>query len=441
MSEWNSPLSINYETPFIYERDESCPPIGPGAVPDPASITDGLTTRRQREMDAHRAIMEWHARDLINTTWCQRGWTFQELISSRRQLIFHNDTVNWQCHFASWHEKQRHITTGPCSSVGEAQHHNDTSSSFVALCNKRVLTYAHDVHDAFAGVLSAFGQSIPGGFICGLPRIFFDAALLWQPPEPLFRRASDVFSALPSWSWMSPDEEDSRDSNNFWQPASWQTRRTVVWSYSLAVDGERVPVVDATADFTHDRAHKGWREEYCERAQKAYFTHPQAGAQEFWFPIPLAAMTTTPGSPPPCQPAYLQCLTRRGFIQISKLFQNRRTLQCMCATLCDPDGRWAGVLRLNASSSNSAEFHGAAVGETCELMEVSAGSVENQRGGDVSVDEWEDAECPRHTGTYDFVNVLWIEWVNGVAYRKALGRVWESALAGVAAEEAHITLG
>jgi hypothetical protein len=32
-------------------------------------------------------------------------------------------------------------------------------------------------------------------------------------------------------------------------------------------------------------------------------------------------------------------------------------------------------------------------------------------------------------GLYEFVNVLWTEWVEGVAYRKALGRgkrdVWE----------------
>ncbi|KAF4784448.1 heterokaryon incompatibility protein [Colletotrichum scovillei] len=492
VNEWNSPPSPVNEPLAVPQEDMDAPPD----VPDTFSATETPNVRRQREVDAHRAIMEGHARDLVNTAWCQRGWTFQELMFSRRQLVFHNDTVNWQCHCASWHENQKFIVAEPCSGVGEVEQHskNDNKDDskdnsiengnenrvsapsstellpgvspwpdfhryarLVALYDKRVLTYDHDVHDAFAGVLSAFGQSFPGGFICGLPRIFFDAALLWQPYDPLVRRTSDLSSSLPNWSWMgwqgNLQSESWRsgyrylrggnpdDSDDFWRPDSWKTRRTVVWSYSLTVDGERFPVGDETAEFMDDSASKGWCEKYCERAQKPYFNHPQAGAQEFWFPIPLATTASINGSPPLCTPAYLHGITRRGSLQISKLFHDHRASQCVCATLCESNGRWAGVLRLNAASSDPEEYYGAAVGETCGLVEISSGSAENQPREDVGFDGWEEAEFARHRGKYKFVNVLWVEWRDGVAYRKALGRVWEAAWARVASEGVQITLG
>lgn len=63
-------------------------------------------------------------------------------------------------------------------------------------------------------------------------------------------------------------------------------------------------------------------------------------------------------------------------------------------------------------------------GRQCDLVELSAGSVDgNQPNGVVSFDEWDQPSCPRHTRLYKFVNVLWIECVGEVAHRKALGRV------------------
>ncbi|KXH51918.1 heterokaryon incompatibility protein, partial [Colletotrichum nymphaeae SA-01] len=460
VNEWNSPPSPVNEPLAVPQEDIAAPPD----VPDTFSATEAPKVCRQREVDAHRAIMEGHARDLINTAWCQRGWTFQELMFSRRQLVFHNDTVNWQCHCASWHENQKHIVTGPCSGVGEEEQHGIDDSMSKANGNDDTedgkMTTAPLPHHQLSFYLASprgLTSTVSGGFICGLPRIFFDAALLWQPYEPLVRRASDLSSALPSWSWMgwqgNLQSESWRsgyrylrggnpgDSNDFWRPDSWQTRRTVVWSYSLTVDGERFPVGDETAEFMDDPASKGWCEKYCERAQKPYFTHPQAGAQEFWFPIPLATIDSVNDGPPSCTPAYLHGLTRRGSLQISKLSHDHRTSQCVCATLCESNGRWAGVLRLNAASLDSDEYYGAAVGETCRLVEISAGSAENQPRDDVGFDGWEEAEFARHRGEYKFVNVLWVEWRDGVAYRKALGRIWEAAWARVASEDVQITLG
>lgn len=55
----------------------------------------------------------------------------------------------------------------------------------VALFNIRHLRYQEDVLDVFAGVLSEVNRWFICGFISGLPQMFFDAALLWQPHLPM----------------------------------------------------------------------------------------------------------------------------------------------------------------------------------------------------------------------------------------------------------------
>jgi hypothetical protein len=42
---------------------------------------------------------------------------------------------------------------------------------------------------------------------------------------------------------------------------------------------------------------------------------------------------------------------------------------------------------------------------------------------------------------YEYYNVLWIEWENGIAYRKALGRVYKEAWEAQELEEVDIVLG
>lgn len=43
--------------------------------------------------------------------------------------------------------------------------------------------------------------------------------------------------------------------------------------------------------------------------------------------------------------------------------------------------------------------------------------------------------------SYAFYNVLWIEMVEGVAYRKAVGRVWKDAWKQQATKDVDILLG
>ncbi len=85
--------------------------------------------------------------------------------------------------------------------------------------NLRELTRPEDVLAAFAGITTALSQIFYGGFICGLPNLFFDIALCWRPLGPCQRRMPSCQSSaneagLPSCSW-----------------AGWKALPYWVWQY------------------------------------------------------------------------------------------------------------------------------------------------------------------------------------------------------------------
>jgi hypothetical protein len=68
-------------------------------------------------------------------------------------------------------------------------------------------------------------------------------------------------------------------------------------------------------------------------------------------------------------------------------------------------------------------------GIALELIAISRGYAYNQ-GSAEGIDKWKLEERPKDTELYEYYNERWIEWNNGVAHRKGLGRVlkatWES---------------
>lgn len=82
-------------------------------------------------------------------------------------------------------------------------------TSLVNEFNQTQLTYEGDCLAAFAGIASALSLSFDGVFLSGLPEMFFDVVLLWQPVGDLRRRQNSLESrsfvqspCLPSWSWV-----------------------------------------------------------------------------------------------------------------------------------------------------------------------------------------------------------------------------------------------
>lgn len=145
--------------------------------------------------------------------WSSRGWTFQENLFSPRKLIFTQDSIRWECEKATWIEDQA-TTKEKSSAKNKAQLPTMLQlkvpdvKTLVTLLNdyaRRSLTFEEDALFACAGVFSPLQTSYHGGFISGLPRAFFNSALLWVHDGPATRRRArsedESKVCLPSWSW------------------------------------------------------------------------------------------------------------------------------------------------------------------------------------------------------------------------------------------------
>lgn len=438
---------------------------------DTSSVFAPLKPRPKTSSD----ILVEQALSLMQSAWYSRGWTFQEQIFSRRKIVLQDETVNWECLCSAWHESQRPVCAdGASQGVSGGQRvatevfglDNHRWPDFyrfarlVSLFNQRRLTYPEDAINAFAGVMAKLSLRFSGGFVCGLPQMFFDSALLWQPHKPVFRRkpkgsANLEETCLPSWSWVgwqgdinsqswrsaydymrkNPDEYYEKDPY-IWQPTSWRTVSTVQWFYlddaggkhRIDVSGQkyRESCLDPTAALP-----PGWSRHDCLTTGRPFFRHESDVSQEFWYPVPLG--DDIPSASPHIKSRFISCRTRRAVLHVGDIFWNAEASTCNCADLLDEGGNWVGVLRYQTSIPSLCDRH--------EFIEISAGTVLNHETEEVSFDEWFRPGCPRKAGEYKFYNVMAISWVSSIAYRQAVGRVMKSTWEKLATEEIDVTLG
>jgi hypothetical protein len=178
------------------------------------------------------------------------------------------------------------------------------------------------------------------------------------------------------------------------------------------------------------------RKPVLERSQPYFYTHESNPKRRFWYPIPIRK---------PAEP-----LIRGG--SLTYLFSVVQTIDCLSLdkdsfgpmgslvyeslslSLKDDEGSWAGVLRPHHVN----DIIG--VGSV-QLIAISSGRC-RQHGiymGDL--EEWDMHERPKTGVWYEFYNVLWIEWSEGIAYRKGIGRVWKDMWDRQNPKEIDITLG
>jgi hypothetical protein len=144
--------------------------------------------------------------------WDTRGWTFQEDLFSGRKLIFDDDCVRWHCQTVLCYEDSLTSCSGYSRQTQAtdrlllALHPNMASlRNLLQSFNCREFSFPEDVLKAFWCTATALTASFNGGFIWGLPAVFFDIALLWQLQDEMYRRTGrSEYSQmvwLPSWSW------------------------------------------------------------------------------------------------------------------------------------------------------------------------------------------------------------------------------------------------
>jgi hypothetical protein len=416
-------------------------------------------------------IMQRLAVELTQTTWFSRGWTFQEYLFSPRRLVFHSNTINWDCHCASWHENQRHISS-------KIYHWEKRDNNFgmdmtswpnmyrlirlICLFNRRLLTRQEDVLDAFEGPLQSFRAVFEGGFIAGLPQMFFDAALLWQPYSPLLRREASGFETstevtLPSWSWVGWQGNlhseswlagfDYTSGMNNWSGAitTSSTVSTVKWFLSSSTTSSKTSIIVSADELrrrslatTSEPLPEGWSDGsygYYYESPKDYQPFGYSfrdGDQPFRYPVPIMNNKSQPALS--IRASFIHGRTRSATLPISALLSDIPSVRhgCVTAALVHKDDLFAGYLRLNEDINNIKTR----VGDTCELIELSSGESCSSDDGEL---DWEGGTTFRPI--HSFFNIMWIEWKDSIAYRKAVGRIEKSVWEDIARKEVDIKLG
>ena len=342
----------------------------------------------------HKKIQEHH-QELQASVWNHRAWTFQEQVFSRRLLVFGEDEVSWECHCTVWFEGMD-VIEGQCQDNSEVVAQGFSFAvpaklwdyaCHVEQYNRRALTFPEDALDAFGGILTTLSTVFIGGFICGLPKMYFDAALLWYNKPPLERRRAvrDQTRAMPpTWAWAAWGGPISfRDHAK--TPESIEP--LVRWNYRAHGQNQWQPI--APDHYQQSLVPQKTTDEL-KACARAHTTQSDQGNGN----------DKGPATPRESPSHLLFSQPLRSFFQIGEIYGSVQVLL----------KKSAGMLTsCEALSLKSRD-------QLCEVVAVSALS-----GKDV-------------------YNVLWIEWDNGIAHRKGVGWVTKSAWSGQKSEPIDLIL-
>ncbi|CCL99283.1 uncharacterized protein FIBRA_01299 [Fibroporia radiculosa] len=192
-------------------------------------------TRAQRQhievvQDLHFAVPLPTLREVLaQSIWGTRGWTYQELMLSRRRLYFTNQQVYFECGQEIWCEdvlaesKRLPRSYHPLRNTGGGNFtylreppswlKRDYTLGYMTAIGQytqRKLTNEADAVDAISALTNAMakGFKLAGGvpsqaFRYGMAVVDLNQALLWQPTAGtlLTRRCIPKGAPWPSWSW------------------------------------------------------------------------------------------------------------------------------------------------------------------------------------------------------------------------------------------------
>ncbi|QDS76565.1 hypothetical protein FKW77_006876 [Venturia effusa] len=415
--------------------------------------------------------------------WHSRAWTFQERAVSPRTLIFTNNTVYWDCLSARWFEniKASPDLSASHQTLRHRQHHQGESRTenkpllegrwpsyslkiqpwpdleqyfhLVDGFNGRNLTFETDALLAFTAIISAMSKSFPGGFHYGLPVFMFDIGLLWTSSTPLKRR-----TGFPTWSWLGwagrismslpySNQQDPKTRSILAPYGSSEVQNLVIF-YKVPRNELHQIKVDNSYHVLRDEAQNAdyspplqWTKSWDCLHRRFVFQHEDFPAYKLDFPYPVfppvlddESTSFTPHLSFEAQSCTLFLRTAWASGEEADLF--------VTIDLGTIDDQWAGTLGQTFRRTDDFKEDTA-----CELIAISQQSamIPRDEWGDVVDDvPFDEMKKIREIGTmakYEFYNVLWIEWVDGVAYRKALGRVWKDAWERQEIKTIQVTLG
>ncbi|CVL05332.1 related to tol protein [Fusarium mangiferae] len=417
----------------------------------------------------------------------QRGWTCQEYAMAKRKIIFHRREVHWVCSCSLWHEELALFTEiddelHPQSNIVIAGFPDDSSlSRYFHEYNQRSLTFEEDALPALSGLLSVFSRSFEGGFLYGIPEMFFEHSLCWRASstEGIQRRIESSrpiesrfeYSDLPSWSWLGwkgsindRGQTGIRVGSNYtgeeehveeaFPITEWYTSRSPADPHNRRrrIRPTWFEKREGYRDFTKPLP-PGWKrvpepgnepQIYPDGCGKYLFQHESMleryGAPLYWYyPFPVSEIQES--TPPfmPEQTPYLFCETVQA--RLSGYQQDSHKLYFLWdneAKLCDGFGKEIGKLHLPNEETRD-RFPENVNGDEAGLQVDIVAVCRLKRCSKT----WDRGKWKTRLPIFreDLYLVLWVEWKDGVAYRVASGEVIASEWESLDLEKVSLVLG
>ncbi|KAI9787265.1 MAG: hypothetical protein M1816_007679 [Peltula sp. TS41687] len=409
----------------------------------------------------------------------ERAWTYQEYRMSQRRILFYNKEVHWQCQCSEWHEElilQAEVDKeiDPRLSVMLAGFPDlESLNHGLTEYNDRELSYEEDALPAISGYLSVISRAFPGGFLYGIPEMFFESGLCWRPywsHVELKRRTSSGRSsiarsspsALPSWSWIGwqgllsgGDGEAARINDRSscigetipitqWYTSSSPNdppsrRRKIRSTWFENRDSFKDLSRPLPVGWTRHKAPQQLEDEephlYPDGCGEYIFSHcnmPDKDCEFWYYPFPVADIQESTPTCTPEQTPYVFCETKRAQLwAVQSGDENIVDLQSeSCAEI--------GLLRLHNEQQRKLFPQTTAddpLGKPVELVAICRSryyqNTWNEERRRYTYPQWTD----------EHYNVLWIEEKDGVAYRLASGSVEKDAWEELDLEDMSLILG
>ena len=414
---------------------------------------------------SHRQVSTPHAEQ---ARWSSRAWTFQEELFSVRIIQPSSHTVKWQCsplrkekstHGSNQNNSesirilqlQPDINAGSSVQVGGMFCPKNASLAYyMSLAEEYSQKHVNEQHPedifhAFSSIQSILKASYPGAFIQGIPECLLAQCLLWEtagsrPKDFVYpvtgRKAS-------SWSWIGwsapihyPRFAEAARIYGSRFDKQYRSLRycegLVSWYVSLKKDSRRYPVPVAK----EERSLRYRKIEVRSRSSTLPLNASSTGKQD----MSLASrgfQHIIPHSADSHEPSTLEvknlCSFLHGRVLMSRFrvqFKHTKvTERAVSVLLCEASGKYAGVLCGGCDLFVD--------GQLINLIALSEGWAvawqccgRHRRPGlqpEEFVDPRADRDCPLPSNPYfkryKFYDVLWVEYKDGVAYRKDIGRV------------------
>ncbi|KAI1429617.1 heterokaryon incompatibility protein-domain-containing protein [Xylaria sp. FL1777] len=416
-----------------------------------------------------------------------RAWTYQEFKMSPRTIWFMDKLVSWKCQCNVWNEEhapsssfEMYIDTRPqtiLAGIPEVEAISHILSDY----NKRQLSYPEDALSGIQGFLSVLSRAFEGGFLnrYGLPETHFDRFLGWHPywgHTNLERRVrsdrpSDALlgpSELPSWSWVGWEglidmgirynatyfNERSSSIAETIPIVTWYTgnsptdykRRKITPTFLENIPkfkevGDDLPPGWTRFDSPLTSEFRGEPNIYPDGCGEYLYSHANIEGR-FFYPFPVADITedTPPITPP--QTAYLFCETQKGWLYAKHTGKKDLVddMDKFIISLRDENSAVIGKLHLH-NDEQLALFTGSnAPGTNSPGNKIEVVAISKRR---VYAKTWKE-ELQRYDHPTTIENlyvVLWVEWVDNIAYRLASGTVQEKAWESLNLENVSLVLG